>query len=180
MPRPRGMLRDKGMVGGYELMRPLRCSRGRGQAEATTDPTSAGAVALLMPHPVDRENGNPPLSRRRNPAGDEGKGHIPSPVTELVPSPGLDPFGYHFGDAPAHYSFGVLSGISQGHIATDPTNLSALGALPPLPPSDPVSTSCRCVGQSKKPGNALRSAPLYQVCSCPSPAHQRLPKLSCL
>lgn len=93
------------------------------------------------------------LSRTGKPAGDERKGHTPSAVTELVPSPGLDPFGYPFGDAPAHHRFGVLSGICQGHIPTDPTCLSAWGASPPSPPSRPCKHQlemCRAEQEARK------------------------------
>lgn len=126
------MLRGKGAVGGNELMQPLRGSRERGQAEATTDPMSAWAVGLLIPHFVAWEDGIIPFLSGGTQLGTRERAtSIPShracPITLWVSLWGCS----------CHHRFGVLSGISQGHITTDPTNLSAWGASLPSPCSRP-------------------------------------------
>lgn len=157
-------------------MQPLQCSRGRGQAGITTDPPSAGAVGLFMPHPAARENGIPPFAGWVTQLGMRER------ATSCPQSRNLS---HHQGWTPLGITLWMLLRI---------TGLKFLVAFPkdtslwtphvsvpgehhlPCPAPDPVGTSCRCLGQSKKPGNALTSAPLYQVCSCPPPAHQRLPE----
>lgn len=146
---------------------------------------SPGAVCLFMPRPAAPEKGSLPRPSPStvSPAGDEGPCHVPSPGTELVPAPGLDPLGCPSGDASAHRRFGVLiSGISQGHGPMDTTCLSARRPSPPSAPSDPVSTSCRCLGQSMRPGKVFSDAPPPPAKSplAPPPAHWGLPELQCL
>lgn len=157
MPRPRGMLRGKGTAGGNELMHTLRCSRGRGQAEATMDLTSAGPVGLLMPHPVARENGIPPF-----PGGETQLGMRERATSHLL-SPSLS---HHQGWTPLGMLLHITALVFLVAFPKDTWPWTPQISVPgehhlSYPHPDPLSTSCRCVGQSKKPGSALSSAPLY-------------------